>query len=190
MNGARFASTLIDSLAAELRRWLATGLCDRIGIMIRRSALRAAAAIAALIGMACHRPSVGARPLMYIYPDPVISRGTVLDEARAATHIAAMRVCVHESWIDAIAALYRDSGRTPIRALPGRPVSVRVTPRGGRRLLFGSDAGGADQPCVLLEMPAGAYDLWVADDGPIPITTRAGYIDSVVVTINLPITTG
>src|SRR3569833_2407990 len=114
--------------------------------MIRRFALGPGAAIAALIGMACHSPSVGGQPLMYIYPDPVTRRGTVLDEARAASGIAAMRVCVHESWADAIAALYRDSGRSPTRPLPGRPVSVRVTPHGGHRLLFGSEAGGADQP--------------------------------------------
>jgi hypothetical protein len=120
-------------------------------------------------------------PVLDVSPDPVLHLGAVVDDERKMLGVGSIRVCAVEAWVRV-----RFSAKKDV-ILPSRPVTVRLSKRGKRRIVFGAEAPSAEHTCVLLDAPAGEYDLWIAGDGPTAITVRRGYIDSLSAVVDIPV---
>ena len=129
-------------------------------------------AVAALSVVACRHVAT-LTPVLGIYPDPILRQGTVVDQERAALRVGALRVCVREERHNPPADTLASRKFRDLSLIDSVPISLRLSRRGNRRVLFGTEVLGraAGKPaCSLLDAVAGTYDLWVARDGPIPVT--------------------
>jgi hypothetical protein len=144
-------------------------------------ALSGTATIIMVLAACRHPPSTAEpTPILVVFPDPDLHQSSVIDEERAALDVGSIRVCITENWV-------RVRFGAKEMLLDPVPVSVRLSERGKRRIVFGSEAPAAERTCALLDARSGEYDVWIAGDGPTPITLRRGYIDSLAATVTLPV---
>lgn len=123
------------------------------------------------------------------FREPQFRAASVLDEDRLTLGLGSLRVCFNEEFVRS--SIPDSLMRPRPRSIRPATIVARLSRRGERRMVFGSEGSRAIHQCALLEAAPGLYDVWVQGDvGPFPVSLRRGYIDTLVVTIGLVVKAG